>query len=37
MRWIAALIAIFGFLAWDISANNLSASFETNIWKARAS
>ena len=22
MRWIIAVIAVFGFLAWDISANN---------------
>ncbi len=22
MRWILAVIAVFGFLAWDISANN---------------
>ena len=22
MRWLFALVAVFGFLAWDISANN---------------
>ncbi len=22
MRWILAVVAVFGFLAWDISANN---------------